>query len=400
MAMTDTAKPATQALRTTYPIILAVSLCHFINDVMQSVLAAIYPILKSDFQLDYWQIGMLTLVFQCTASLLQPVVGIMTDRRPAPMSLPVGMISSFIGVAVVATAPSFATLLLGAALIGIGSSIFHPEASRVARMAAGGRFGAAQSIFQVGGNAGQATGPLLAAFIVVPFGRPAVAWFCVLAALGVLVLFRVGQWYQNHVRSKAGAVVAKTFPLGRNRTIVVLAALIILTFSKNAYMAGLTSYHTFYQIETFGVSTQTSQIMLFVFLAATALGTLFGGPIGDRFGTNAVIWFSVLGVLPFTLALPYAGFWGCAVLTVCIGLILASSFPAILVTAQEIMPGRVGAVAGIFFGLAFGMGGIAAAGIGLAADTYGIRAVYLVLSWLPALGVLAIFLPRRAELSA
>ncbi|WP_045386754.1 MFS transporter [Falsirhodobacter sp. alg1] len=383
---------------TTLSVILAISLCHFVNDVLQSMLSAIYPVLKTEFALDYWQIGMLTLIFQCTASLLQPVVGIYTDKHPLPMSLSLGMTSSFIGVAVLAMAPSYTMLLVGAALIGIGSSIFHPEASRVARMASGGRFGMAQSVFQVGGNGGQAAGPLLAAFVVVPFGRPSVAWFCVLAAIGIAILYRVGRWYRDYARSKAGSVVDRTLPLTRNRTIAVLAVLTILTFSKNAYMAGISSYYTFYLIEVFGVSTQTSQIMLFLFLGAVAAGTLLGGFVGDRWGTNGVIWFSVLGALPFTLALPHVGLEAAGVLTIIIGLIMASSFPAIVVTAQELLPGRVGMVAGIFFGLAFGMGGIAAAGLGIMADVKGIRAVYAMCAWLPALGILAVFLPKRREL--
>lgn len=389
--------PSRPLVTATYPIILAVSLSHFINDVLQSMLTAIYPILKTDFALDYWQIGMLTLIFQCTASLLQPVVGIYTDRHPAPMSLPVGMASSFAGVLVLAFASSFTMLLIGAALIGIGSSVFHPEASRVARMASGGKFGAAQSIFQVGGNAGQAAGPLLAAFIVVPFGRPSVAWFCVLAALGMAVLYRVGLWYREYARTKGQTHADRTLPLPRNRIIMALVILAFLTFSKNAYMASLSSYYTFYLIENFGVSTQTSQVMLFLFLGAVAAGTLLGGPIGDRFGTTAVIWFSILGALPFTLALPHVGLVGSGILTVIIGFIIASSFPAIVVMAQELLPGRVGMVAGIFFGLAFGMGGIAAAGLGLAADAYGIRAVYEACAWLPALGILTILLPRRRD---
>jgi len=392
--MADVSRPVAT---TTYSVIMAVSLCHFVNDVLQSLLSAIYPILKADFQLDYWQIGMLTLIFQCTASLLQPVVGIYTDRKPAPMSLPIGMASSFIGLIVLAFAPSYTVLLIGAALIGIGSSVFHPEASRVARMASGGRYGAAQSIFQVGGNAGQAAGPLLAAFIVVPLGRPSVAWFCVLAALGIGILYRVGLWYQDYARTKGRAAVDKTLPLPRNRIIMALVVLAFLTFSKNAYMASISSYYTFYLIESFDVSTQTSQLFLFLFLAAVAGGTLLGGPIGDRFGTTAVIWFSILGALPFTLALPHVGLVGSGILTVFIGFIIASSFPAIIVTAQELLPGRVGMVAGIFFGLAFGMGGIAAAALGLAADSYGIRAVYAACAWLPALGILTILLPRRHE---
>ncbi|QUS37288.1 MFS transporter [Falsirhodobacter algicola] len=389
--------PDRRAEVTTYSVILAISLCHFVNDVLQSLLSAIYPVLKADFALDYWQIGMLTLIFQCTASLLQPVVGIATDRRPAPMSLPIGMAASFVGLLVLAFAPGYGVLLAGAALIGIGSAVFHPEASRVARMASGGRFGVAQSIFQVGGNAGQAAGPLLAAFVVVPLGRPSVAAFCVLAAAGIAILYRVGRWYGEYARTRGKVLADRTLPLPRKRIILALTVLAFLTFSKNAYMASLSSYYTFYLIESFGVSTQTSQVMLFLFLGAVAAGTLLGGPIGDRFGTTAVIWFSILGALPFTLALPHVGLAGSAVLTMIIGFIIASSFPAIVVTAQELLPGRVGMVAGIFFGLAFGMGGLAAAALGLAADAHGIRAVYHACAWLPALGVLTILLPRRHE---
>ncbi len=395
--MADTTAVQRPVAATTYSIILAISLCHLLNDVLQSLLSAIYPLLKDDFALDYWQIGMLTLIFQCTASLLQPVVGIYTDRKPMPMSLPIGMASSLIGLIVLAYAPNYATLLAGAALIGIGSSIFHPEASRVARMASGGRYGLAQSLFQVGGNFGQSIGPLLAAFIVVPLGRPSIAWFCVVALLGIVILQRVGVWYGNFARAAGQKVVDRTLPLPRKRIIVALAVLTFLTFSKNAYMASISSYYTFYLIETFGVSTQTSQVMLFVFLGAVAAGTVIGGPIGDRFGTKTVIWFSILGVLPFTLALPYADLFWSGVLSVIIGLIIASSFPAIVVMAQELLPGRVGMVAGIFFGLAFGMGGIAAAALGVFADIYGLRTVYLVCAWLPALGILTILLPKRHE---
>lgn len=395
--MADTTAVQRPVAATTYSIILAISLCHLLNDVLQSLLSAIYPLLKDDFALDYWQIGMLTLIFQCTASLLQPVVGIYTDRKPMPMSLPIGMASSLIGLIVLAYAPNYPTLLAGAALIGIGSSIFHPEASRVARMASGGRYGLAQSLFQVGGNFGQSIGPLLAAFIVVPLGRPSIAWFCVVALLGIVILQRVGVWYGNFARAAGQKVVDRTLPLPRKRIIVALAVLTFLTFSKNAYMASISSYYTFYLIETFGVSTQTSQVMLFVFLGAVAAGTVIGGPIGDRFGTKTVIWFSILGVLPFTLALPYADLFWSGVLSVIIGLIIASSFPAIVVMAQELLPGRVGMVAGIFFGLAFGMGGIAAAALGVFADIYGLRTVYLVCAWLPALGILTILLPKRHE---
>lgn len=396
--MTATLSTRPAASLTVFPILIAISASHMMNDIMQSLLAAIYPLLKDDFALDYWQIGLLTMVFQCTASLLQPAVGIFTDRRPLPMSLPFGMGSTFLGLILLAFAPSYGLLLAGAALIGIGSAVFHPEASRVARLASGGRFGLAQSLFQVGGNFGQSIGPLLAAFIVVPFGRPSVAIFCVIAMIGMATLSWVGRWYGQTMRARAGKILDKTLPLSRNRTILALVVLAFLTFTKNIYMASITSYYTFYLIETFDVSTQASQVMLFLFLAAIAVGTIVGGPIGDRIGPVAVIWVSVLGVLPFTLALPYAGFWGSAVLSVAIGLIIASSFPAIVVLAQELLPGRVGMVAGIFFGLSFGMGGIAAAVLGILADSHGIRLVYQICSFLPALGLLTVFLPKRREL--
>ena len=386
------------ASATVFPILLAVSACHLLNDVMQSMLSSIYPILKADFALDYWQIGLLTLAFQGTASLLQPAIGIYTDARPQPWSLPLASVCTFFGVMGLAFAPSYAALILGAMLVGLGSAIFHPESSRVARLASGGRFGLAQSVFQVGGNFGTAIGPLLAAFVVLPFGRPYVAIFAGLAVLAGIVLFRVSRWYAGHLAARARKPVSKALPLSRNRTIVAISVLVILTFSKNAYMASLHSYYTFYLIESFGVDTRTAQLMLFLFLAAVAAGTVLGGPIADRWGPMVVIWGSILGVLPFTLALPHVGLVASGVLTVCIGLILASAFSAIVVMAQELLPGRVGMVAGIFFGLSFGMGGLAAAGLGVLADSHGIRMVYLLCSVLPAMGILTVFLPRRAEL--
>ncbi|MBL8580770.1 MAG: MFS transporter [Rhizobiaceae bacterium] len=366
-----------------------------INDIMQSLLAAIYPMLKSDFHLDFWQIGMLTMAFQVTASLLQPVIGMYTDKRPLPYSLPVGMTSSLIGLVVLGFAPSYAVLVLGAVFIGLGSSIFHPESSRVARLASGGRFGLAQSVFQVGGNFGQAIGPLLAAFIVVPFGQGSVAWFTALALIGIFVLWQVGGWYSAHLRDRAKRKPMSTlFPALPQRTVVIaLVVLTVLTFSKNIYMASLSSFYTFYVIERFGVSVQESQVLLFIFLGAAAAGTFLGGPIGDRFGAKTVIWFSILGVLPFTIALPFVDLFWTKILTILIGLIMASAFSAIVVFAQELVPGRVGMIAGIFFGLAFGFGGIGAAVLGVVADHRGIDFVFRVCSFLPLFGLLTIFLP-------
>ncbi|MGL4311525.1 MAG: MFS transporter [Paracoccaceae bacterium] len=398
--MSDTAVPTRpQSSATVYPILLAVSLCHLLNDVLQSMLSAIYPMLKDDFALDYWQIGFLTMMFQVTASVLQPVVGIATDRKPQPHSLPWGMASSLTGLLLLAFAPNYPVLLLGAAFIGVGSSIFHPESSRVARLASGGRYGMAQSVFQVGGNLGTALGPLLAAFIVLPLGRPSVALFCLFALAGLLILRQVGFWYAGHLRAQASRPIDdRRLPLAQGRVMLALAVLVVLTFSKNAYIASLHSYYTFYLIETFGTSTQIAQLMLFVFLFAAALGTILGGPLGDRIGAVNVIWLSILGTLPFSLALPYANLVWCGVLTFFIGLILSSAFSAIVVLAQELLPGRIGLVAGIFFGLAFGFAGLAAAALGLLADSHGIDTVFRLCAWLPALGVLTVFLPKQADL--
>jgi FSR family fosmidomycin resistance protein-like MFS transporter len=386
---------------TVYAVILAVSVCHFINDVMQSLLAAIYPMIKDDYGLDFWQIGLLTFTFQVTASLLQPLIGIYTDKRPMPYSLPFGMGSSLVGLLLLAFATHYWVLLVGAAFIGFGSAVFHPESSRVARLASGGRFGLAQSLFQVGGNTGQAVGPLLAAFIVVPRGQGSVSWFALGALLGMIILWRVGGWYAHHHLSAARRkAVDRTLPFAKNRIVLALVVLALLTFSKNVYMSSLTSYYTFYTIEKFGVSVQVSQVLLFVFLGAAAVGTVLGGPIGDRIGAKNVIWFSILGVLPFTLALPYMDLTWTIVLTVLIGMIMASAFPAIVVFAQELLPGRVGMVAGIFFGFAFGMGGLGAAVLGIVADIRGIDYVYSICSVLPLLGLLTIFLPNTKDARA
>ncbi|MEO3385164.1 MFS transporter [Mesorhizobium sp. CAU 1741] len=397
--MTSTARPIVQT--TVYPVILAAGLCHLLNDVLQSLLAAIYPMLKEDYSLDFWQIGLLTLTFQVTASLLQPVVGLYTDRRPMPQSLPFGMASSMCGLLLLAYATSYPVLLAGAALIGIGSAVFHPEASRVARLASGGRYGLAQSLFQVGGNFGTAIGPLLAAFIVVPRGQSSVAWFSLIALVGMIILWQVGNWYSRYRAANAGRTAAvPVVTLPRNRVLLALVVLALLVFTKNIYTASIHSYYTFYLIEKFDVSVQYSQMMLFVFLGAMALGTVLGGPLGDRVGSRTVIWFSILGVLPFTLALPYADLFWSGALSFIIGVILASAFPAIVVFAQELVPGRVGMIAGIFFGFAFGMGGIAAAVLGVLADTQGIEWVYKVCSYLPFLGLLTILLPGMKEMRA
>lgn len=394
--MTDTTAPSPRPSyqNTTYIVIFAASICHMLNDVIQSMLSAIYPMLKEDFGLSFWQVGLLTFTFQVTASLLQPAIGLAIDKKPMPNSLPVGMFSSLCGLLLLAFAHSYPLLLCGAAFIGIGSAIFHPEASRVARMASGGRFGMAQSFFQVGGNFGSAIGPLLAAFIIVPRGQASVAWFALAALLGIAILYQVGRWYERQrVALVARGAASKAMPFDKRYTYTVLFILMLLTFSKNAYMASISSYYTFYTIERFGVSIQTAQVLLFVFLGAVALGTIIGGPIGDRIGAKAVIWVSILGVLPFTLVLPYANFEWTIVLSVLIGMVLASAFPAIVVMAQEMMPGRVGMVAGIFFGFAFGMGGIAAALLGVMADARGIEFVYWACSFLPAAGLLCVFLP-------
>ncbi|GHD11743.1 MFS transporter [Tianweitania populi] len=401
MSQSQTISLAETAQTTTFSIILAVSFCHFLNDLMQTLLASIYPLLKRDYGLDFWQIGLLTMAFQVTASLLQPVIGLYTDKRPLPYSLPVGMASTLVGLFILAYAGSYLFLLLGACMIGLGSAIFHPESSRVARMASGGRYGLAQSVFQVGGNFGSAVGPLLAAFIVVPRGQGSVAWFSAAAFIGMIVLWQVSSWYSGVHRASAGRAAPNfTLPFPRGRTQSALVVLALLVFTKNIYNASFASYYTFYVIERFQVSVQDAQLMLFVFLGAAAVGTVIGGPMGDRYGSKAVIWFSILGVLPFTLALPYVGFEATIVLSAIIGLVLSSAFPAIVVFAQELVPGRVGMIAGIFFGFAFGMGGIAAAVLGTIADAKGITFVYQICSYLPLLGLLTVFLPDMKEAHA
>lgn len=345
--------------KTTMSILMAVSFCHMLNDIMQSLLASLYPLFKANYDLDFVQIGLLTMTFQVTASLLQPLVGIVTDRWPMPYSLPVGMASTFCGLILLGNAGSFTLLLVAASLIGFGSAVFHPESSRVARLASGGRHGFAQSFFQVGGNAGQAIGPLLAAFIVLPLGQHSVSWFAAIAMVGMVVLSWVGNWYISHRRQNASKpAISRTLPLPQNRVIWALLILVLLTATKNVYMASVSSYFTFYVIDKFELSVQQAQLMLFLFLGSVAVGTFLGGPIGDRFGARFVIWFSILGVIPFALLLPYANLFWTGVLSVVIGLIFASAFSAIVVFAQELVPGRVGLIAGVFFGFAFGAGGL------------------------------------------
>ena len=379
-------------------IIGAVALAHLINDLIQAVLPSIYPMLKDSYGLTFTQVGLITLTFQLTASLLQPWVGYYTDRHPKPYLLPMGMICTLIGILMMSQVGSFPLILLAAGLIGIGSSTFHPEASRVARLASGGRFGLAQSTFQVGGNAGSAFGPLLAAAIIIPFGQGNVAWFGLFAVFALLVLYRISRWCANHLslfKLKQGQ--AATHGLSKGRVLSALVVLGLLVFSKYFYMSSLTSYFTFYLIEKFDLSVASSQLHLFLFLGAVAAGTFFGGPIGDKIGRKAVIWFSILGVAPFTLLLPHVDLFWTSVLSVVIGFILASAFSAIVVYAQELVPGNVGMIAGVFFGLMFGFGGVGAALLGFLADIHGIEYVYFLCSFLPLLGVLAIFLPRTKK---
>ncbi|MBY6261188.1 MFS transporter [Azospirillum sp. 412522] len=393
--VTDTTLSRPAAGSTAFSILAAISACHLLNDMIQSLLPAVYPILKDEFGLSFAQLGLLTFVYQVTASLLQPLVGLFTDRRPMPYSLVFGMGSTLLGLLILAWAPGFPALLAGGMLLGFGSSIFHPEASRIARQASGGAHGLAQSLFQVGGNLGSALGPLLAAFIILPHGQGSLSWFAVAALAGMVVMVRLGSWQRQTAKPRAGAGRAAThhadLPAGRvARAVGILIALIV---SKYVYLASITSYYIFYLIDRFGLSTGDAQLCLFVFLAAVAAGTVIGGPVGDRIGRKTVIWVSILGILPFTLALPYVGLTATIILSAVIGLALASAFPAIVVYAQELLPGRVGMVSGLFFGLAFGVAGIGAAGLGMLADWRGIGFVYSACSFLPLLGLLTVFLP-------
>ncbi|MDR3451636.1 MAG: MFS transporter [Rhodoferax sp.] len=394
---TSAAPPSTND-QTRFRVLGAISFSHFLNDMIQSLILAIYPLLKGEFNLSFTQIGLITLTYQITASLLQPVVGLYTDKHPKPYSLSVGMGATLLGLLLLAVAPNYGTVLLAAALVGTGSSIFHPESSRIARLASGGRHALAQSIFQVGGNTGSAVGPLLAAWIIIPHGQSSVAWFALAALLAMVVLWKIGGWYRRqHLNSagkhkKSGTAAVSSLP---PRTVAwAIFILLVLIFSKYFYLTSISSYYIFYLMSKFHLSVQSAQVHLFVFLFAVAAGTMLGGPIGDRIGRKRVIWGSILGVAPFTLALPYADLMWTGVLTFVIGLILASAFSAILVFAQELVPGKVGAVSGMFFGFAFGMGGIGAAVLGSLADTHGIEYVYRLCAYLPLLGMLTVFLPN------
>ena len=386
----------TPAEKTAFAILLIISVCHLLNDMMQTLLSAIYPLLQASYHLSFAQIGGITLTFQGTASILQPMVGYYIDRNPRPYSLALGMGLTLLGLVLFSQAGSFTLLLVAAALVGTGSSVFHPESSRVARMASGGRHGLAQSLFQVGGNAGSALGPLLAALIVLRYGQTSIAWFSIAALLGIYLLIQVGHWYkgQGVPRLKARAAVsASPTPVPPRTVALTLMVLLALIFSKFFYMASMSNYYIFYLMDKFHLPVRSAQLYLFMFLGAVAVGTLSGGPIGDRFGRRVVIWGSILGVLPFTLALPYANLFWTGVLTVPIGVILASAFPAIVVYAQELLPARVGTVAGMSFGFAFGLAGIAAAVLGHLADQTSLTLVYRLCAFLPAIGLLAVFLP-------
>jgi len=397
MTATQVESPLYVVHKTAFNILGAISVCHLLNDMLSSLLPSIYPLLKDSFHLDFAQVGLITLTYQTTASLLQPLVGFYTDRKPMPYSLPVGMGLTLAGQLFLSIAGNFITLLMAAALVGTGSSVFHPESSRVARMASGGQHGLAQSLFQVGGNAGLSLGPLMAAFIVMPRGQSSIAWFSVAAMAGILILAKVSGWAiknRSTVKKAAAAHQEQRPNLSKRRVVLSIAVLMALLFSKFVYLASLTSYYTFYLMNKFQMSVRSAQVHLFVFLGAVALGTIVGGPVGDRIGRKRVIWCSILGILPFTLALPYANLLWTEVLSVVIGLILASAFSVIVVYAQELVPGRVGMISGLCFGFAFGMAGLGAAILGELADITSINFVYTVCSFLPAVGLLAAFLPN------
>jgi FSR family fosmidomycin resistance protein-like MFS transporter len=392
---TSTALASDIAGKTIFSILITISFSHLLNDTIQSLIPSIYPVVKNSFNLNFSQIGIITLVFQLTASLFQPLIGLYTDRKPQPYSLAIGMVFTLSGLILLSKANNYALLLVSVAVIGTGSSVFHPEASKVAYMASGGRRGLAQSIFQVGGNLGGSLGPILAAMIIVPFGQSSILWFSILALLAIIVLLNVGSWYTHHMNMmrKKVTVITKGHNLSKGKVAWSVVILLLLIFSKYFYTASITSYFTFYLIHKFNVSIQTSQVHLFLFLFAVATGTLLGGPIGDRVGRKYVIWFSILGVAPFTLLLPYANLFCTTVLSVIIGVILASAFSAILVYAQELIPGKIGMISGLFFGFAFGMGGLGSAFLGMLADRTSIDYVYHVCAFLPLIGVITVFLP-------
>jgi MFS transporter, FSR family, fosmidomycin resistance protein len=381
-----------------YVVLTGISFSHFLNDTMQSLIASVYPILKDNYALDFAQIGMITLAFQFTASLLQPLVGHFTDKKAQPFSLAIGMGFTFFGLLLLSVAHSYGIILIAASLVGLGSAVFHPESARIARLASGGRYGFAQSVFQLGGSFGTSMGPVLAALIVVPFGQPSIAWFSSIAFLAIVILWRIGMWYRPQISTRKSATIERHPDApDRRRVMIALAVLVALLISKQLYVSSLSSYYIFYLIEKFGVSTQAAQFYLFVFLASNAAGAFFGGPLGDRFGRKYVIWFSILGALPFTLALPFVGLFASAVLTVFIGLILSSATPSIIVFAQELMPHRFGMISGVFFGVAFGIGGLGAAVLGKLADHTGIAFVYELCAFLPVIGLLAVLLPKMPQ---
>ena len=396
--------PHRTAEKTAFAVLAAISFCHLLNDMVQSLIPAIYPLLKISFHLDFGQIGLITLTYQLVASLLQPLVGLFTDRRPMPYSLAIGMGSTLVGLLLLSVANTYGALLFAAAMVGMGSAVFHPESSRVARMASGGQHGLAQSLFQVGGNAGSATGPLLAAFVVLKRGQQSIAWFSLVALLGMVVLSGVGRWAKGRLamRKRAHAAHEAHHRLSQKRVAFSLAVLMALVFSKYIYLVSLTNYYTFYLMNRFHISVQNAQIHLFLFLGAVAAGTFAGGPIGDRIGRKYVIWCSILGILPFTVLLPYVNLFWTGVLSVVIGMILASAFSAILVFAQELVPGRVGTISGVFFGFAFGVAGVGAALLGALADRTSVAFVYHVCAFLPLIGLLTAFLPnleRRVKIT-
>jgi FSR family fosmidomycin resistance protein-like MFS transporter len=386
---------AAKAAGPAYIVLAGISVSHFLNDTMQSLIASVYPILKDNYALDFAQIGLITLAFQFTASLLQPVVGHFTDKKAQPFSLAIAMASTFFGLLLLSVARQYPVILVAAALVGLGSAVFHPESARIARLASGGRYGFAQSVFQLGGSFGTSMGPVLAALIVVPFGQGSIAWFSSIAFLAIIILWRIGLWYKPQIATRKAARIEPHPDAPSSRRVkIALAVLVLLMFSKQLYVASLSSYYIFYLIDRFGVSTQTAQIYLFIFLAANAVGAFVGGPLGDRFGRKIVIWFSILGALPFTLALPHAGLAMSAVLSVFIGLIISSTTTSIIVFAQELVPHRFGMISGVFFGVAFGIGGLGAAVLGKLADYTSISFVYQVCAFLPAIGLLAVFLPK------
>jgi FSR family fosmidomycin resistance protein-like MFS transporter len=399
--MSQSAATSISARQTEFPVLGAISVSHMLNDMIQSLILAIYPILQGNFHLSFAQIGLITFTYQLTASLLQPLIGSYTDKHPKPYSLPIGMAFTLCGLLLLSVAPSYIFLLMAAALTGIGSSVFHPESSRVARMASGGRYGLAQSIFQVGGNMGSSLGPLLAAMIIAPYGRGNIAWFSLAALLAMFILFQVSKWYKSHLLSyqkSARAARQAQSPFSQKRIVFIIGVLLVLLFSKYFYLGSISSYYTFYLIDKFHLSIKDAQIHLFFFLFSVALGTLFGGPLGDRIGRKYVIWGSILGVSPFTMLLPWVdSLFMTSLLSIIIGLILSSAFSAILVYAQALLPGKVGTIAGMFFGLSFGLGALGAAVLGWVADMTSIATVYHICAFLPLLGVVAIFLPNLKE---